>query len=629
MESDLKILHLEDLPTDAVLINRVLRKEMSVGEILVVDNKKDFENALAEFHPDLVISDHSLPSFTSTEALKIFKQTGLQIPFILVTATVSEDFAVSAMKAGADDYILKDSLTRLPSAIENALERYTTQKERKKAEEAVVTSEKRHRKLIENMTDAIILISESGHLIYQSPSVERITGFTYEDSKGKTVFEFVHPDDLEDCQLFFQLVRAQPGKGMQNQYRIVTRQGHYIWIEGTITNLLQDESVNAYVVNYRDITQRVEADEKIKASELKYRTLIEQASDAIVVALPDAGIIEVNTSAEKLFGYTKEELTKMKLNDLVMQEDSKNNLPLNNEFMKNGVQVYERRIQRKDFTTLDVEISAGNISGGRVLGIFRDITKRKEAEKVIAELNESLEEKVKERTAQLQEVNSDLESFNYSVSHDLRSPLQVITGYTSILSKKYADHLNDDAQQLLSGIKTYTKQMSLIMESLLNLSRLGRASVEKSLCKMHEIVNAVIIELKFVDMDNRVEIRVQNLPDTLCDSGLIKQVWVNLISNAIKFSKQKEKPSIEIGCNELTDELIYFVKDNGAGFDMKYADSLFGVFHRLHNASEFEGTGVGLTIVHRIITKHGCRIWAEGKVNEGATFYFNMPSLKS
>jgi len=627
MDPKLKILHLEDLPTDAGLIHRVLRKEIADSEILVVDNKQDFQKALSDFYPDLVISDHSLPSFTSTEALNLFKQAGLQIPFILVTATVSEDFAVHAMKAGADDYILKDSLTRLPSAIENALVRYKTLKERKKAEEAVVNSEKRHRKLIENMSDAIILIAEGGQLIYQSPAVERITGFTFEDSLDKTVFDFVHPDDFQDCMAFFQKVYASPGVGMQNQYRILTKPGGYIWIEGTITNLLYDENIHAYVVNYRDITQRVEAEEKIKASELKYRTLIEQASDAIVVSQTDAGILEVNTSAEKLFGYTKEELVKMKLDDLVIQEDFETDLPLTNQLTGQGLPVNERRIKRKDHILLDVEISAGIISGDRVLGIFRDITKRKETEKEIAELNESLEEKVKERTGQLQEVNSDLESFNYSVSHDLRSPLQVISGYTSILLKKYGDQLNEEAQRLLQGIKGYTKQMSLIMESLLNLSRLGRASVEIAPCNMNEIVEEVISELIVVFEAKRAEIAVLPMPVTSCDSGLIKQVWLNLISNAVKFSKQKEVPVIEIGSVDKAQELVYYVKDNGAGFDMKYVDTLFGLFHRLHNAAEFEGTGVGLTIVHRIITKHGGRIWAEGEVNEGATFYFTLPHL--
>lgn len=627
MESKLKILHLEDLPTDAGLINRALRKEIPGTEILVVDNKTDYEKALTDFSPDLVISDHSLPSFTSTEALKIFKQTGLQIPFILVTATVSEDFAVHAMKAGADDYILKDSLTRLPSAIENALERYKILKERKKAEEAVVISEKRHRRLIENMTDAIVMISDSGKLIYQSPSVGRISGFTFEDTWNKPVFEFIHPDDLKDCLEFFNEVKRQPGVGLQNQYRILTKSGNYIWIEGTMTNLLEDESVNAVVVNYRDINQRVEDEEKIKASELKYRTLIEQASDAIVVAHRDAGILEVNSSAEKLFGYTKEELVKMKWNDLVVPEDLKTGISLTGQLTIGGEAVNEHRIKRKDDTYLDVEISAGNISGDRVLGIFRDITKRKEAEKEIAELNESLEEKVKERTAQLLEVNSDLESFNYSVSHDLRSPLQVISGYASILMRKFAGQLNDEAQQLLVGIKSYTKQMSLIMESLLNLSRLGRASVEKSPNNMNDIVRTVLSELRLVFQDV-ADIRIQALPDALCDSGLIKQVWINLISNAIKFSKQKTHPVIEIGSIVNGDELIYFVKDNGAGFDMKYSDTLFGVFHRLHDTSEFEGTGVGLTIVHRIISKHGCRIWAEAKVGEGATFYFTLPPIK-
>lgn len=243
---------------------------------------------------------------------------------------------------------------------------------------------------------------------------------------------------------------------------------------------------------------------------------------------------------------------------------------------------------------------------------------------LFSKLEVFIEKKVAERTVELREANHDLDSFAYSVSHDLRGPLQVIKSYSSLLSKKYSSALDDDAKELLDGIMAYSNHMSLIMDNLLNLSRLGKVTISKAEVDMHKLVHGVLADLTPVWENANAKIRLLNLSPTLCDAGLVKQVWINLISNALKYSMNKEKPEIEIGIIEQRSELVYYIKDNGVGFNMKYADKLFGLFQRLHNNSEFEGTGVGLNIVYRIVSKHGGRIWAEAKENEGATFYFTL-----
>ena len=260
-----------------------------------------------------------------------------------------------------------------------------------------------------------------------------------------------------------------------------------------------------------------------------------------------------------------------------------------------------------------------------VYGIVYDVTKIKRAEEEILQLNAELEERVKLRTMELETANKQLESFTSTVSHDLRSPLQVINGYASILSKKFEENLTDDGRKLLHGIQENTQQMGQLIDDLLNFSKLGRTEPVKKLLDMNEVVLAVISQLKLGNENLNAHFRFSSLAPALGDKGLIYQVWMNLLSNAVKYSRKQENPMIEIGMREINGEDVYYAKDNGVGFDMRYYDKLFRVFQRLHKQSEFEGTGVGLALVHAVITKHGGKIWAEGKVNHGATFYFTLP----
>jgi len=256
MSTKLRILHLEDLFSDAELVNRTLKKAKFDFERLVVDNRENFIKALTEFAPDIILSDHSLPSFNSHEALSIFKTTGLKIPFILITATVSEEFAVDVIKRGADDYILKDRLERLPSALTKALEKFQLLKDHQNIQDDLVKNETLFRALIENSADAIIVINEQVEFIYQSPAVERLTGFNFSDLAGKKLFDFVHPDDLADYHLFFEQVLQLPGIAIPNKFRFLQKNLNYIYTDGTITNLLHDKNVNALVINYRDNTKK-------------------------------------------------------------------------------------------------------------------------------------------------------------------------------------------------------------------------------------------------------------------------------------------------------------------------------------------------------------------------------------
>jgi two-component system, sensor histidine kinase and response regulator len=244
-------------------------------------------------------------------------------------------------------------------------------------------------------------------------------------------------------------------------------------------------------------------------------------------------------------------------------------------------------------------------------------------EYMLKSLNESLQEK----NLELGLVNKELESFTYSVSHDLRAPLRSIDGYARVLFEDYYEKIDDDGKKSLERIKNNAQMMGRLIDDLLDFSKVGRKELNKDLVNMNDIVNTVIGELQEQMKNRDIEFKISDLHTQMADINLLKQVWINLISNAIKYTRKREKTIIEIGSSNGL-QPIYHIKDNGAGFDMLYVNKLFGVFQRLHKEKDFEGTGVGLAIVQRIISKHGGSIWAEAEVDKGATFYFSLSKHK-
>ncbi len=376
----------------------------------------------------------------------------------------------------------------------------------------------------------------------------------------------------------------------------------------------------------------------LSESSARLRGVLNSALSGVVVIDAHGVIIDWNERAEKMFGWTKEEVIGKELASIIIPENFREghrNGMLH--FLKTGEgpvlnKLLELTALRRNGNEFPIELSISALKTNDVLtfcGFVTDITDRKKAEEAIHTFNQKLEQMVIDRTTELEIANKELESFSYSVSHDLRAPLRSIHGYVNILYEDYGSIMDDEAKRVIHTILRNGQRMGQLIDDLLAFSRLGRKELTKSDISMHDLAESIIDEYKRNAASNHTFFTLHPIPSARGDSTTVRQVWVNLISNAVKYSKEKEKPMVEIGAFEEHNNITYYVKDNGAGFDMEYYDKLFGVFQRLHSMNEFEGTGVGLAIVQRIISKHGGKIWAKAKVNEGATFYFTLIDKKA
>jgi light-regulated signal transduction histidine kinase (bacteriophytochrome) len=277
-------------------------------------------------------------------------------------------------------------------------------------------------------------------------------------------------------------------------------------------------------------------------------------------------------------------------------------------------------INERDVSFADLRASNENL--------LQEITERKRAEEEIHRLNAELEQRVVERTAQMEAANKELAAFSYSVAHDLRAPLRHIDGYVDLLVSRCRDGLTDKGLHYVDTIAASARQMGVLIDDLLQFSRTGRAEMRRESLDMNQALQEALTPLKESYTGRTIEWVIGELPSVRGDYALLRQVWANLLGNAVKFTRPRATARIEVSAREENGEIIFVVSDNGVGFDMQYVGKLFGVFQRLHSQEEFEGTGIGLATVQRIITRHGGRVWAEAELNRGATFYFTLPEYK-
>lgn len=390
-----------------------------------------------------------------------------------------------------------------------------------------------------------------------------------------------------------------------------------------------EELILMYGVTLGHLIRRRAVEAELRFSEEKFFKAFRFSPNAITITDIDEGkIVDANDGIQNMFGYRRADVIGQRMAGMNIWDDPSQLETLMKVLdEKGGFQNQEVHYAAKDGRHGIGLLSAEKIEiSGKpyVLWVNHDITERKEAENVVKRLNEELEQRVKERTAQLEQVNNELESFTYSVSHDLRAPLRAVSGYASIVMDDYGAILPPEATSYLQRLNQGASRMGKLIDDLLAFSRLGKQEIRKQIVSPAELVQQVLDDLKAEQKERRIEWIIGDLPPCEADPVLLRQVYTNLIGNAVKFTSGRELARIEIGAQRGDKEIIYFVRDNGAGFDMAYYDKLFGVFQRLHRQDEFDGTGVGLAIVHRTIRRHGGRIWAEAAVDKGATFYFTL-----
>jgi PAS domain S-box-containing protein len=481
--------------------------------------------------------------------------------------------------------------------------------------------------LTKSTHDIILLMDEGWHIIAANDCAHSAYGTEHESLIGQNLSD-LHADN---ARVDFEVNRRRLQENDGVTYETFHRRfdGSKFPVECSLRAIsIEDARFCQAIV--RDTSERKRTQQALQESEKRFRIFYEQAPISYQALAQDGTIQDVNWAWTDFLGYTHEEAVGHKFTEFLTEDAAQEFLRtftgyktlgeiLGAEYAmrcKNGQLVYVRLNGKVNFDDL------GQCK--QIHCVLHDITDQKQTEERIHRINEELEQRVIQRTTQLEAANKELEAFSYSVSHDLRAPLRAIDGFSRILVEEFKTELSEDAQRYLRIICENTESMARLIDDLLVFSRLNRQPLKKVTVKPTELVQQSLEMLEPDTRDRQIEFNIGKLPACQADPTLLKQVYVNLLSNAIKFTRRTDKAVIEVGSLREDGHVIYYVKDNGVGFDMQYAPKLFGVFQRLHRVEDYEGTGVGLAIVQRIIHRHGGRVWAEGSLNQGATFCFNL-----
>jgi PAS domain S-box-containing protein len=493
--------------------------------------------------------------------------------------------------------------------------------------------EQKFRNLLESAPDAIVIVDQKGLIQLINAQTEKLFGYTRAELIGAPV-ETLVPQCFRGRHWSHREGYAQSpqprsmGAGLELYGR--RKDGTEFPIEISLSPLETAEGTLVCSA-IRDVTQRKQLAERHRENELRFRLLIDAVKDYAIISLDADGLVTTwNTGAERLKGYSSGEIIGQHMSRFYPQADIARRKP--DQELQQAASTGHMEDQgwrvRKDGSHFwaEVAITAVHDSAGKLIGflkIAKDITAKRDAEDQIQKLNSELTQRVEE----LGTVNRELESFSYSVSHDLRAPLRHVDGFARILKEEYSPTLPEDAIRYLDRILEAATHMGQLIDDLLNLARIGRREMKREGVRIANVVKQAIAELPSEAQERHIEWRIEPLPEMNCDAGLLKLVFSNLLSNAVKFTRKQPIAVIEIGARMTGGVATIFVRDNGVGFDPRYADKLFGVFQRLHRHEDFEGTGVGLATVQRIIRRHGGEIWAESQVNSGTTFSFTLGLL--
>jgi PAS domain S-box-containing protein len=498
--------------------------------------------------------------------------------------------------------------------------------ERNRSEAALRESEEKYRTLFDYAPDGIVIADRESNYIDVNSSICRMLGYARAELIGLHASDIVAQPEIEHIAPALATIKAKSNYHREWSFR--RKNGSVFEAEVIATNM-PDGNLLGMI---RDITdrRRVELERKESEDRLNF------ALETVHIGEWDLDLVDHaahrTLEHDRIFGYASLQplwTFEMFLGHVVSEDRPQVDKSFREAVSTQSRWDFECRINRNDGEVRwiwAVGTHMPNKEGQmrRLVGIVQDVTERKTAENTIRVLNEELEQRVADRTSQLEAANRELEAFSYSVSHDLRAPLRAVDGFSQAAIEDFGPILPAEGRRQLQVISDSARRMGELIDDLLAFSRLGRQQLNKHTVMTERLVRESLQEMNAELLDRKAKIEIGQLPPCEGDSALLKQVWVNLLSNALKYSRNRDQPIIEIGCIKQGQDLVYFVRDNGCGFDMRYAEKLFGVFQRLHRTEEFEGTGVGLAIVQRIVHRHGGRVWAEAAIDRGATFYFTL-----
>jgi PAS domain S-box-containing protein len=625
MEQPLNILILEDNPSDAELIKVTLKKAgITSNNLFVVDNKADYKKTIENEELDIILSDYSLPQFDALSALEITKEVLPKVPFIVVTGTLDEETAVDTIKSGAWDYVLKERIVRLGPAVENALK---LKKEKEKAQAA----EKEIQKLsagIEQSPSAIIITDVEGNIEYVNPGFEKITGYTKDEVKGIKA-EFIKASlaqENEEKELWETL---KAGKEWKSVIQNKKKSGEYFWEKATISPI-KDESgnINNFLAIKEDITQQKKAEDRIKYLKEFNELVLNTMSKGLLVEDKEGKIIFSNPALRELTGYSDEELIGIRWYKLLHNEvnEEKRNKIVNREFQCK--ETLEVQINHKSGEKIPVYISYNNIEkdkqfDGSIVS-FTDIRELKEKEKELKRAKEKAEESDRLKS-----------EFLANMSHEIRTPMNGIMGFTRLLKQEGP---SDDAwEHYIDIIYQSSNQLLRVINDIVDYSKIQAGQYELEENEIH--LNVLMEELKELFDEEKKSMNkekidiILSIPEQqedkviISDHGKIKQIFTNLIDNALKFTLKGE---IEIGFFIKNDYVNFFVSDTGIGISEEDQKIIFDRFRQVDSSTSrnFGGTGLGLTICKTLVELMDGEITLSSEEEKGTTFYFKVPFIE-